>query len=245
MNKKILLLKKYNNSIKNVNTKNINLILNFIDKIYIINLDERKDRYKKCLSQLNNYNITNFQRFSAIKPIFEDINPIIYKNYSSYLSHDKKKYIVGATGCKFSHRNIIKDAFEKNYENVLILEDDFLFSGNFAINLYYYIKKVKNINWDMLYLGGNNKSQSIDKYCIQTNMNKIYKCKDVKCTHAYIINKRLFPKILKDLETYSKEIDNYYFECIQPYYNTYIYDPILVKQVESFSDIVQKNVKNF
>ena len=244
ISKKLLLIKKNNKQTTN-SKKDINNMLNFIDKTYIINLDERKDRYLHCLSELNKYEIKNYERFSAIRPVFEEINNIIYADYSTHLSHDTKKYIIGATGCKFSHRNIIKDAYEKNYENILILEDDFIFTNNFHNYLEDYLKKVKNIKWDMLYLGGNNKSQAIDKYCIKTNIDNIFKCKDVKCTHAYIINRRLFPKILKDLETYSKEIDNYYFECIQPYYKTYIYNPILVKQIESFSDIVQKNVKNF
>ena len=244
--KKIILLKKQNISKKvekKINHKiivknNINKIIDFIDKIYIINLDERTDRYKNCLSQINNYNIENFERFSAIKPNFEEINPIIYNNYSTYLSKDKKKYIIGATGCKFSHRDIIKDALNKNYENILIFEDDFLITKNFINNLNDYIKKMKNIKWDMLYLGGNNKSQPIKNYCIKTNINNIYKCKNVKCTHAYIINKRLFNKILKDLETFDEEIDNYYYKCIQPNYNTYIYDPILVKQFNFESNII-------
>ena len=97
---------------------------------------------------------------------------------------------------------------------------------------------MKNIKWDMLYLGGNNKSQPIKNYCIKTNINNIYKCKNVKCTHAYIINKRLFNKILKDLETFDEEIDNYYYKFIQPNYNTYIYDPILVKQFNFESNII-------
>lgn len=231
-----------NNSKKNkrniqIERYDINKILDFIDKIYLINLDERKDRLNNVLNKFKLYNIKNYQRFSAVKPKIDEINPIIYKNYSTHLSTNKKKYIVGATGCKFSHRNIIKDAVEKGYQSILIFEDDIDFTDNFLTGLNYFIKNTKYLDWDMLYLGGRNKI-SIDKLCSPTEFSNIYKCKQIKCTHAYIIKRTLFSKILKDLETYDEEIDNYYFKCIQPNYNTYIIHPTIVNQTDSKSDIV-------
>jgi hypothetical protein len=90
----------------------------------------------------------------------------------------------------------------------------------------------------MLYLGGRNTKIEINKMCHPTEIPHIYKCKKIKCTHAYLIKRKLFSKILKDLETYDEEIDNYYFKCIQPNYNTYIIYPTIVNQTNSRSDIV-------
>ena len=39
-----------------------------IDKIYIINLKDRIDRWNDSLVQLNKYNIENYERFDAIRP---------------------------------------------------------------------------------------------------------------------------------------------------------------------------------
>ena len=239
---KIIAINNSNINKRNVQIKkyDINKILNFVDKIYLINLDERKDRLKNVLKQFKLYNIKNYQRFSAIKPKFNEIDPIIYKNYSTHLSHDKNKYIIGATGCKFSHRNIIRDAYENNYESILILEDDIEFSNNFLNSLNYFITNMKKTEWDMLYLGGRNTLIEINKMCIPTEFPHIYKCHKVKCTHAYLIKRKLFSKILKDLETYDEEIDNYYFKCIQPHYNSYIIYPTIVNQTDSKSDIIEK-----
>ena len=81
--------------------------MNNIDKIYIINLKERTDRWEHCLQQLNKYNITNYTRFDAVKPDLNKVNPIQYSKNNLKLG---TKYIIGALGCKLSHLKIIIDA---------------------------------------------------------------------------------------------------------------------------------------
>ena len=49
-----------------------------IDKIYIINLKHRADRWALCEQQLRSYNITNYTRFDAIRPDLKNVNPIEY-----------------------------------------------------------------------------------------------------------------------------------------------------------------------
>ena len=195
---------------------------------------------KKIMIQILYKLFNSFLLKEIISCLNDKIDPIIYKNYSTHLSHDKNKYIIGATGCKFSHRDIIKDAEKNKYESILILEDDIEFTDNFLSGLNYFIKKTSSLDWDMLYLGGRNTLIEINKMCIPTEFSHIYKCNKIKCTHAYIIKRKLFSKILKDLETYDQEIDNYYFNSIQPNYNTYIIYPTIVNQTDSKSDIIEK-----
>ena len=73
-----------------------------IDHIFYINLDHRVDRKEKMEEQLKQLDIP-YSRFSAI-----------------YHSN-------GAVGCSQSHLEVLKLAKQMNYENVLILEDDFTF----------------------------------------------------------------------------------------------------------------------
>jgi len=87
---------------KNEN-KNENKINKYIDKIYYINLEHRTDRKKSIVSELKSFDITNYERFNAIK-------------------HEK-----GYIGCSKSHLECIKNAKNNGYKNVLILEDDFVF----------------------------------------------------------------------------------------------------------------------
>jgi hypothetical protein len=95
---------KKNGKISNFSgTDNENTINKYIDKIYYINLDHRIDRKESIVSELESFNITNYERFNAIK--------------------DERGYI----GCIKSHLECIKNAKKNGYKNVLILEDDFVF----------------------------------------------------------------------------------------------------------------------
>lgn len=76
-----------------------------ISKIIYINLNKRVDRKISIENELENFGLTNYERFEAIEtPGF------------------------GFIGCAFSHLSVLKIAKERNYKNILILEDDFIFS---------------------------------------------------------------------------------------------------------------------
>lgn len=72
-------------------------------KICYINIDDRTDRQIRFEKHMNDYNLF-FERYSAIK---HDFGPI---------------------GCAKSHLNVLKNAKENNYENIIIMEDDFAFN---------------------------------------------------------------------------------------------------------------------
>jgi GR25 family glycosyltransferase involved in LPS biosynthesis len=74
-----------------------------IDHIFYINLDKREDRKELMNCELEKYKL-NAERFPAV------FNP---NN--------------GLVGCGYSHLRVLELAKERNYKNVLILEDDFYF----------------------------------------------------------------------------------------------------------------------
>jgi glycosyl transferase family 25 len=76
---------------------------NFIDKIIYINLNKRVDRCELIEKELSNYNL-DYERFEAIE----------CTDFGTY-------------GCGLSHLSVLKIAKERNYKNILILEDDFEF----------------------------------------------------------------------------------------------------------------------
>ena len=47
-------------------------ILSFFEKIYLINLDERTDRWEKCLDIFQQYEFNSYERISGVKPLEED-----------------------------------------------------------------------------------------------------------------------------------------------------------------------------
>jgi len=80
-----------------------------IDHIFYINLDRRTDRKQEMEQELERMSLTA-ERFSAI----ECPPPM------------------GILGCGKSHLQVIKMAKERGYKNVLILEDDFIFTTDRA-----------------------------------------------------------------------------------------------------------------
>jgi GR25 family glycosyltransferase involved in LPS biosynthesis len=77
-----------------------------IEKIFYINLDKREDRREEIETELKDYQLfENTERVQAILTPGQ-----------------------GILGCTMSHLNAINLAKERNYNNVLILEDDFQFT---------------------------------------------------------------------------------------------------------------------
>lgn len=123
-----------------------------IDFIYMINLDQRPEKFAQSSEQLMRFGIFPF-RFSAVNGwelSLEAINDVGVK-YSfgmeggfmatSYHLHDDGKpsheniqnygqtYFVhclprGAIGCALSHLSILQDAYDSGYETIWVMEDD-------------------------------------------------------------------------------------------------------------------------
>ena len=82
----------------------------------------------------------------------------LWNHYSRYgKSEGRSPYrtllTAGAWGCLMSHRNILRDAQERNYKRILILEDDFILIRNFYEKLEQYIDILRT-PWKLLYFGG-------------------------------------------------------------------------------------------
>ena len=107
-----------------------------IDKIYYINLEHRKDR-KEHIEEI-------------IKKYLDSELSITVRYNAIYTKYD------GNIGCAMSHLDIIKDCISKNYNNVIILEDDFEFiidKNKFHNYLNCFFKNFKD--YDILLLGAN------------------------------------------------------------------------------------------
>lgn len=123
-----------------------------IDYIYMINLDQRPEKYAHSIDQLAPYGIVPY-RFSAVNGwelTFETINDVGVKYDpwmrqglmgTCYLPEDGgaprhevmqvsgQNYFChcmsrGAIGIVMSHLSIIKDAYDSGYETIWVMEDD-------------------------------------------------------------------------------------------------------------------------
>ena len=143
----------------------------------------------------------------------------IYKYYEK-----KTNLNYGKLGCLLSHINILKDAVNNNYENILVLEDDIIFHKNFLNEFYNRYKYLINNEkkFDLIYLGCSQK-HNWNNIIIKKNYligNKM------DGTFAMIINKNIYKKILYYAKSLKYPIDRVLYYYIQN--NTYLFELLLL-----------------
>jgi len=131
----------------------------FIDKVVYINLEKRKDRHVQMEEQLRIFG-NKVHRFSAIEK-----SP-------------------GFLGCMLSHIGVLEMAFQNNWKNVLIFEDDILW--NKFEQGYTLLKSLVANNYDVIHLG-----PSVPIYDTDT-----YRLLSGKTNSSYLVNNHYFQKLL-------------------------------------------------
>lgn len=143
---------------------NINNIIDYFSKIYYINLKEDNDKKEYFLGQINNSCIKNrCERFNAVSGKLIDIRLIekyiltdngradiesgVQRTYGISLTY-------GSLGCALSHYLIFKEC-SLSKKSFLVLEDDIIIDNNFDRDLSSIIDTIKNIEYDIFYLGYN------------------------------------------------------------------------------------------
>lgn len=124
-----------------------------VDCIYVINLDKHQGRWSRIQEQLSKHGL-NAIRVSAVNGW--DFNKQELKNlYHGLLTSSYQKFSIapGILGCFLSHMSILKDALEKKYQVIWVLEDDCELENNPVEVLSNILKEtsLKKINWDALY----------------------------------------------------------------------------------------------
>ena len=211
-----------------INLVQMNLVPISWDNIYIINLARRPERKEEMIKKLEQNNITQYEFIEAI----DGSESNILEQFNKLKSNSNFPIITsGHYACLLSHINAIKKAKENNYLNIMILEDDIIFCGNF-------IDKIKNITipeYDMIYLGGISSK-------IKIFMNNWGKVNKIMGAYAYVLNKSIFDDVLEQLEKIEDYVDLFYLKKIQPNYRVYILNDLIKTDLTS-SDTSHKSKK--
>lgn len=209
-------------------------ILNtYFDKMYCINLKRRPDRWAEMQVQFKKHNIAA-ERFEA-----SDGNVFNWKAKGGY-AVIKAASFKGNMGCIASHVRIYKEMIEKNYQRVLIIEDDCDFVNNFHEQFEKYIGDVPS-NWGLLYFGGVHETRN-GKFIPEPISDGMVKAKRIITTTCYAITLEGAKKALEAIkpdETYKHTaIDGYLGVGVQSVTDfTYAFHPPLAWQRASYSDI--------
>jgi GR25 family glycosyltransferase involved in LPS biosynthesis len=192
----------------------IDSILNYFDKIYYINLKEDRAKKTYFLSQIKNSIInTKCEKFNAISGKSIDIRLVedhiltdIGRN--DILAEEQKRYGIsltyGSLGCALSHYILLKECKKYN-KSFLILEDDIIINSDFDQDLLSIISEIKNIEYDICYLGYN-EIPGFNKKVINNVISKPTGL--ITGTYGMIISSTGASNILDTIFPLSKQIDS-------------------------------------
>ena len=199
-------------------------IENIFKYSFFINLKERTDRLEHIKNELPRIGITNAEHFNA------------------------HKTTNGAVGCTLSHIKCLGIAKERNYPYVFICEDDiqFLNPTVFKESLNKFINSSYMNTFDVLMLAGNNAPpfEKINNFCV-----KVHNC---RTTTGYLVKNHYYDTLINNFKeglngliknpTNKQEFAiDMYWNSLQQNDNWYLIIPLTVVQMESYSDIEQRN----
>ena len=146
-----------------------------IKNILYINLEKRKDRREHVEKQLSSIGLSG-ERFNAVQ----------LKN--------------GRVGCSMSHLKCVELAKSRNWDHVMIIEDDITFTKPrlFMKQLKKFLSR--NIKWDVLLLAGNNipPYKKYGDFCI-----KVSYC---QTTTGYIVKKDYYNTLIENYREGIKQL---------------------------------------
>jgi GR25 family glycosyltransferase involved in LPS biosynthesis len=133
----------------------------YFDKIFVINLESNNDRWKHVEKQFKKYNIT-VERFIAIDGRCKIDKKLCQAKLNTFeILYDvniKSKYklqlLMPVSSLTIATISILRAMVRNKWERILICEDDINIRRKFLERFKNGINDIKNIKWDLLYLGG-------------------------------------------------------------------------------------------
>lgn len=235
------LVNKYDSKYENKYDPNI-----YFDKIFIINLDKCRDRWRKIKNNLEENGIYNYERQPGVQlprvDPFKHINSRLYLNFEAYGGKYKndKNYILNVVGGNMAHFQIIRKSIARNYNRIMVLEDDSFLNRNFKINFSEGVSKLSH--WDLLYLGFKKSQPKLP--CRKVSRELIQPFGKIRGAYGYAVNKSIFPYLLRAYLYNGMEIDVFYEYYIINNKRVYAFFPQIVGHRDKLqSTITHRNWK--
>jgi GR25 family glycosyltransferase involved in LPS biosynthesis len=196
------------------------------DEVFCVNLDRRPDRLENFNKQVEKYDLGNYTRVSAV-----DGKLLAPEEKSGRLQD-------GELGLLLTVEKIISYSIEKEYETILVVEDDCYFTEEIN-NIDVYFEHLPS-DWNMLYMGGNHNIH-MGMPPPQIINEKVARLHNTFTTHFVGIKNNVFNLILENIKERSKPLDMLYSD-LQKKINAYTFYPAIAKQISDYSDIQSRVV---
>jgi GR25 family glycosyltransferase involved in LPS biosynthesis len=202
-----------------------------LENIFYINLERRLDRRAQIEKELSKMGLIGI-RFPGV--IYEPTQPDRFNNLNIYSPV--------SIGCQIAHLELLKMAKDKNFDNVIIFEDDFEFIVDKTC-FYEQINNFNNLNidFDVLFLSYNViESEPLNDL--------ISYGRSVQTASGYIVNSKFYNKLISNLvegldlhiETQLtwKYCNDQYWKSLQKTNQWFYFNKKIGQQRGSYSDIL-------
>jgi glycosyl transferase family 25 len=152
----------------------------------------------------------------------------------------------GAIGCSLSHLRILENAQRNNYEHILILEDDIVFT-NPSLFIQQFNKFINTHNdADVVLFAGNNvkPATEVDETCVLVNA--------CQTTTGYLVFRHYYEKLIENFKTGIEQLIRYPYMHVEfaldQYWKRlqtdkwYLIIPLTVTQEVGYSDVEKRNI---
>lgn len=236
-------------------------------KTYVLNLDRRPDRWESFKSKSKCIEFLNYERFSAVDGRILESTSQLQRIFDG----NDYNMNVGAVGCAMSYfKMIIELIYSEEHDTFLFLEDDIEFVRNFDIKFMHVCKQLKNLDWDIVFIGHHvrnindlsykeDKFPSLEKYDTFKSFNQ-----SIGGTFSFLMSKTGAVKFLEFInknkmincidtmmQKSANELNVYYCskhlvfsDCYRPDNPTQNIDTDIQTNIQSLSQTLEEKIQN-
>jgi len=192
------------------------VVFEYFDRVFVINLDHDAERLTRVGKRLGRLGMA-FDRFAACLPAPQDME-----------NASQPQVTVGHFAAARSHRALLKQAYERGCERIVILEDDVVFRDDVTEWMRKIVPQLRSVAWDVFYFG---LKLEEDGGPVTENLGKV---KEGFHTHAYAVTRRAMPLLIDSIDRSFKQPFNYDYFLHPDLVKVYA-KPILAVQEPNFS----------
>jgi len=206
-----------------------------VNKIFICHWTKLVDRKDNLIKHLNKRGISDYEWVELYDKENWDVDEV-KKDYPLIFDSVKhgKLLKLSEISLVLKHCFILKEIVNKNYESVLVLEDDVLLCNDFINDFNLYKKQLPD-DWDLGWVG-----TCCDLVGSTKDGMNVCKSLGTRCTHAYIVSNNGAKKITTFLSSVDDAADWFYNRLIiELNLNNYWFEPALAIQNKKYETTIQ------